>query len=89
MGEIIVCREAYQRLVARRRAGEVVTWEEVDLAGRLATMEDDTEGLRSGRKIRCPGCGAIVGRAMLMSASLGTACPDCYDRLSDAESGWR
>lgn len=28
------------------------------------------------------GCGHRVPRASVMSASLGTACPDCYDRLS-------
>lgn len=28
-------------------------------------------------------CGHTVSRAVVMSASLGTACPACYDRLSD------
>ena len=28
-------------------------------------------------------CGHRVPAAQVMSASLGTACPDCYDRMSD------
>jgi hypothetical protein len=28
-------------------------------------------------------CGHTVPRTVVMSASLGTACPDCYDRLED------
>jgi hypothetical protein len=30
-------------------------------------------------------CGHRVPRSCLMRASLGTSCPDCYDRMSD---GW-
>lgn len=29
------------------------------------------------------GCGCSVPRRQLMHASLGTSCPDCYDRMSD------
>jgi hypothetical protein len=32
--------------------------------------------------VRCT-CGHTVPRAQVMQASLGTACPDCYDRMSD------
>ena len=32
--------------------------------------------------VRCD-CGHSVERALVMSASLGTSCPDCYDRMSD------
>lgn len=32
--------------------------------------------------VRC-GCGHTVARSLVMSASLGTCCPNCYDRLSD------
>lgn len=28
-------------------------------------------------------CGCAIPRRQLMSASLGTSCPDCYDRMSD------
>jgi len=31
---------------------------------------------------KCDGCGGTFPRIHLMNASLGTACPDCYDRLS-------
>jgi rRNA maturation endonuclease Nob1 len=33
--------------------------------------------------IHCPNCGMQTTRAMLMNASLGTACPECYDELAD------
>jgi hypothetical protein len=32
--------------------------------------------------VKCD-CGHTVPRNLVMSASLGTACPECYDRLSD------
>lgn len=32
--------------------------------------------------VRCS-CGHTVHRSLVMSASRGTACPDCYDRMSD------
>lgn len=31
---------------------------------------------------RCDGCGRTFPRVHLMSASMGTACPDCYDGMS-------
>lgn len=33
--------------------------------------------------VKCD-CGHVVPRAWVMSASLGTSCPDCYDRMSGA-----
>ncbi|MBK8188913.1 MAG: hypothetical protein IPK79_00500 [Vampirovibrionales bacterium] len=32
--------------------------------------------------VRCS-CGHSVPAAQVMNASLGTSCPDCYDRMSD------
>jgi len=32
--------------------------------------------------VRC-NCGHSVERTLVMNASLGTSCPDCYDRMSD------
>lgn len=32
--------------------------------------------------VRCD-CGHTVARSQVMSASLGTSCPACYDRMSD------
>lgn len=32
--------------------------------------------------VKCT-CGHTIPRASVMSASLGTSCPDCYDRLSN------
>lgn len=31
--------------------------------------------------VKC-GCGHTVPREWVMSAALGTSCPDCYDRMS-------
>lgn len=33
-------------------------------------------------EILCPNCGMMTAPSMLMAASLGTACPECYDALS-------
>ena len=54
-----------------------------------STPEDELEAARlqpcneyaRGRKLAC-GCTAWHGR--VMNASMGTSCPDCYDRMSDA-----
>jgi len=32
--------------------------------------------------VRCS-CGHTVSATMVMSASMGSSCPDCYDRMSD------
>ena len=32
--------------------------------------------------IRCD-CGCSIPKGMVMSASLGSSCPDCYDEMSD------
>lgn len=31
---------------------------------------------------RCSFCGGFFPKTQLMNASMGTACPDCYDRAS-------
>lgn len=33
-------------------------------------------------EIKCD-CGHTVAKNLVMNASLGTSCPDCYDRMSD------
>lgn len=35
--------------------------------------------------VRCA-CGHEVARSLVMAASLGTSCPDCYDRMSDGQA---
>jgi hypothetical protein len=32
-------------------------------------------------EVKCD-CGHTVAKSLVMSASLGTSCPDCYDRMS-------
>lgn len=56
-----------------------------------STPMDDLEAARlqgrskydypEGRKLSC-GC-TVFYAAHVMSASMGTSCPDCYDRMSD------
>jgi len=36
----------------------------------------------SAKMISCD-CGHKISQNLVMSASLGTSCPDCYDRMSD------
>lgn len=33
-------------------------------------------------EVPCPVCGTLTAPSMLMSASRGRCCPDCYDRMS-------
>jgi RNA polymerase-binding transcription factor DksA len=49
----------------------------------IAAAEAEEAGLASGRFVHCPNCGAIVPQATLLAASRGTACPNCYDNLSN------
>ena len=41
-----------------------------------------TARARRSKMVKCA-CGHTVPRGMVMSASLGSSCPDCYDRMSD------
>lgn len=37
--------------------------------------------MRPAKMVRC-GCGHTVPAYLVMNASLGTSCPDCYDDMS-------
>jgi len=37
---------------------------------------------KSAEMVKCS-CGHTVAKALVMSASLGTSCPSCYDRMSN------
>jgi hypothetical protein len=58
-------------------------------AGKLpaSTPMDELEAERlqpasRGKMVRCD-CGHTVPSILVMNASLGTSCPDCYDEMSD------
>lgn len=59
-------------------------------AGRVpaSDLESEMEAERlqphrvRGQMVRCD-CGHMCPRNLVMSASLGTCCPGCYDRMSD------
>jgi len=54
------------------------------LRNRLAQIESQERQpqSRTAKMVRCD-CGHTVEADLVMSASLGTSCPDCYDRMSD------
>lgn len=63
---------------------------DVDAAGEIAaamaaaeTMERLRQRGQPSAIIACPNCGAPTYSSQLMSASRGTACPRCYDDLSE------
>jgi predicted RNA-binding Zn-ribbon protein involved in translation (DUF1610 family) len=47
------------------------------------TNPDPPERPQTSHELVKASCGHTVRRKELMHASLGTSCPDCYDRLSD------
>lgn len=48
----------------------------------VANESTDTPVIAAQTVQRCAGCGRILAPGEAMSASLGIACPDCYDDLS-------
>jgi len=54
-----------------------------------STPLDDLEAhrlqaIKKTKMVLCD-CGHTVPESWVMRASLGTACPDCYDEMSDAD----
>lgn len=49
----------------------------------IESIEVEQRLRERGRIIDCPNCGSPTYPEQLMSASLGTACPECYDDMSD------
>ena len=56
---------------------ETVAEHEKIVAHRIACAEAPAPEL-----VKCV-CGHRVPRSLVMNASMGTSCPDCYDRMSD------
>jgi hypothetical protein len=61
-------------------------WEDVldELRCRLIALENATPAATAtaDKRVMCS-CGHEVEENLVMSASLGTSCCDCYDRMSD------
>ena len=58
-----------------------------ELKARLSSIEQARRAtqrcnVRLVRMVRCD-CGHTVPASEVMTASLGTSCPDCYDRMSN------
>ena len=47
-----------------------------------ARLKDARDAKRTEENVMCD-CGHSVPKVLVMRASLGTSCPDCYDRMSD------
>jgi hypothetical protein len=60
--------------------GGLGRYEEIPVVPTIAQL--DRQARREANYVRCD-CGHRVPAAQVMNASLGTACPDCYDRMSD------
>jgi hypothetical protein len=75
-------------VIAKLMAGDHVRfdtdWHSVIRSG--AAHEEEMKRLRAEqppvKMVRCS-CGHTVPSSSVMSASLGSSCPDCYDRMSD------
>ena len=93
-----VRREALRRspastrdeLVAALEAGVVVQsgddWDDQVRCGEAADRRESERQARAAARpavelVRCD-CGHRVPRGSVMSASLGSSCPECYDRMS-------
>jgi len=84
VGAMEIERKTREEIVAILEAGGTVRW-----CKSLNFYYDHNYGqLETKRKsppvimVRCS-CGHSVPRTQVMSASRGSSCPDCYDRMSD------
>jgi len=84
-------REIMARLVpsapAMPKDGDTVTFEQADIERvttliRQAKAEREIRQARENAMVLCA-CGHTVPRSEVMMASMGSSCPDCYDRMSD------
>lgn len=71
-------------IVTMLEAGETIRWCQSPnfcydhSYGKLVTKQQTT----TPSVVRCD-CGHEIESRLVMNASLGTSCPDCYDRMSD------
>jgi len=83
--ELVACFSEGQRLVAvvdgtiLRGEYAPISWADEERA--LAKLSILLKP-KATEMVECD-CGHECGAAMVMSASVGTSCPDCYDTLSD------
>ena len=67
-----------------QRGDPADAWDTMDvLRNRLREIESrpSRPAAQAVKMVRCA-CGHTVDKSLVMSASLGTSCPDCYDRMS-------
>jgi hypothetical protein len=76
-----------QIMQALERGAEVSIGEEFDAKIRCAEATERRRAARLATRpqiemVKCD-CGHTVARSLVMSASLGSSCADCYDRMSN------
>lgn len=68
------------------KGGEVqydVPWDsKIHSETHYKSMMERLEASRKTEMVKCT-CGHTVPKRQVMGASLGTSCPDCYDKMSD------
>ena len=70
---------------AHRIDGGTIEFSQADVE-RVAALVREAQAKREARRaqrqmVRCD-CGCTIPRNLVMDASLGTSCPDCYDQMS-------
>ncbi len=72
--------ETIPSAVAKALTNNPNAWAGGLMDGVLTFTQEDVD--RVAEMVRC-NCGHTVARNLVMSASRGSSCPDCYDRMSD------
>ena len=68
-------------VIAELNNGKTVRNAPADWYSRCRLMPQPVEIVEDVEWVKCD-CGHTVPKSMVMNASLGTACPNCYDRMS-------
>ena len=91
LGERLLCVGCLQRISGYeivhpyviKRLGESFTVAQLrEFIAEQSRLMDEREERRRLGLVKCA-CGHTVAKRLVMSASRGSSCPDCYDRMSD------
>jgi len=62
---------------------EMAYWDILDAYKNIKASEKPAAPDAASTNLVTCSCGCEVPRAFVMNSSMGTSCPDCYDRMSD------
>lgn len=68
--------------IAALESGNELKWDSDWYASIRMKREPVTTKHPEPEMVKCA-CGHTIPRALVMRASMGTSCPDCYDRMSN------